>query len=101
MEHNLNIATEAVLANNAFIQSLGKSRVFIDKSIYAKYCEFQRPCDIQQTYFWEKEIYKRQYFDNEHKECYNRTTQIMSMNDEICLNLKEYLDKLKIISSDQ
>ena len=52
-------------------------------------------------YFWEKEIYKRQYFDNKHKECYNRTTQIMSMNDEICLNLKEYLDKLKIISSDQ
>lgn len=100
-KYNLDIATAATSARNSFIQALGKSRVFIDESIYEKYCEFQRICGVQYVYFFEKEIDRQPYFDDEHKECCERTRQLAALNKEISAELKEYLQKLKVVNKKQ
>lgn len=100
-KYNSDIATEATSARKEFIEVLGKSRVFIEESIYVKYFEFQKLCGVQQLYFFEKEINGQEYFDDEFKGCTTRAKHLMELNEEICLDIKEYLQKLKVVNKVQ
>lgn len=97
-KYDENIFNEEIETRHAFIKILGKARTFIEEKFYEKYKNFQDKCALQEFYFLEKQLCNIPYEGDELNQCLKRSDEIRSIHEEVVLDIKEYLKKLKIMN---